>query len=798
MKELLQEQTHTGSTEHVIYRPVPQSDASTGAPRWSLHLVLLLCTKARDAAPHLPHSHRSFLLSAPFLPSLLPFSYRLFTGSFSSILPAMVPMILRAPRLQPMSPMAKSLRRLWLLPPSRVVGNCPFVSLELRRPSCLRRLHSCRLMKKDFASEKGSVPEKDGGSKHKAAETAKTWTFFGRKVLSADTKMLRLLLVTLWPKNKPSFRFRVVLALGLLIASKLLNVQVPFFFKSIVDGMNIDWASEAGTAASVIGAMILAYGGARFGATLFGELRNAVFALVAQSAIRRVSNNTFRHLLNMDLAFHLVRQTGGITRAIERGTRGISFVLSAMVFHIVPITFEIGVVCSLLTYNYGLAYAGVTLVTLAAYSAFTIITTAWRTKFRRQANEAENQAASVALDSLINYEAVKYFNNEGYQCAKYDKALTKYQDASILVATSLAYLNAGQSLIFTLALTAMMYMGCCGVASGELSVGDLVLINQLVFQLSVPLNFLGSVYREMKQSLLDMENLFQLQNHDINVKDARGAKPLVLDPVRPGTITFENVTFGYHPERPILKNLSLTIPAGEKVAIVGPSGLGKSTILKLVFRFYDVQSGRILIDGQDISKVTLESLRLIIGVVPQDTPLFNDSIIENIRYGRLDATDDQVRQAMHKVSLDRLVQELPDGMHSLVGERGLMISGGEKQRLAIARLLLKEAPIKFFDEATSALDTHTEQALLRTLRSVFNEDRSTNILIAHRLRTIADSDKIVVLNAGRVCEEGTHVELLKKKDSLYSELWNIQEMMNVEEGGELGELGVPLDKRGVN
>lgn len=630
--------------------------------------------------------------------------------------------------------------------------------------------------KKPSANEQ--EPEKEP---HTQESKDASTSLFGRKILTSETKMLRSLLVTLWPKNKPSYKFRVVVALLLLISSKLLNVQVPFYFKNIIDEMNIDWALQAGTLGTVIGTMILAYGGARFGAVLFGELRNAVFALVAQLAIKRVANNTFRHLLNMDLQFHLLSQTGGITRAIERGTKGISYVLTAMVFHIIPITFEIGVVCSILTYNYGAAFAAVTVLTMAAYSVFTIKTTAWRTQFRRQANSADNQAASVALDSLINYEAVKYFNNELYQCEKYDRALTKYQNASVKVATSLAYLNAGQNLIFTLALTGMMYMGCHGVATGSLSVGDLVLINQLVFQLSVPLNFLGSVYRELKQSLLDMEHLFQLQNHDVQIKDVEGAKPLVLNKSNPGTITFENVSFGYHPDRPILRNVSFTIPPGEKVAVVGPSGLGKSTILKLVFRFYDVDSGRILIDGQDISKVTLDSLRRAIGVVPQETPLFNDTIRENIRYGQLEASDNEVATAVDKVNLKALIDDLPLGMDTLVGERGLMISGGEKQRLAIARLLLKKAPITFFDEATSALDTHTEQALLRTLRQAFRETKSTNILIAHRLRTIADSDKIIVLKKGEVFEEGTHQSLIASEGSLYSELWNIQENLNIEE-----------------
>lgn len=612
--------------------------------------------------------------------------------------------------------------------------------------------------------------------------TAEGATIFGRKVSNSETKMIRSLLAAIWPKDKPGFKVRVALALSLLIGSKILNVQVPFFFKSIVDGMNIDWATDLGTVGTVIGTMILAYGGARFGAVLFGELRNAVFALVAQDAIKRIAYNTFRHLLNMDLQFHLSTQTGGLTRAIDRGTKGISNVLSALVFHIIPISFEITVVCGILTYNYGASFAAITFATMMAYSIFTIQTTAWRTKFRRQANDADNQAASVALDSLINYESVKYFNNEMYQATKYESSLTKYQNASIKVATSLAFLNAGQNVIFTSALTAMMYMGCHGIATGGLSVGDLVLINQLVFQLSVPLNFLGSVYRELKQSLLDMESLFELQNHEIKIQDAPEAKPLVLNShVTPGEIKFENVTFGYHPDRRILDNVTFTIPAGEKVAIVGPSGSGKSTILRLLFRFYDVDQGRILIDGQDISKVTVESLRLKIGIVPQETPLFNDTIQENIRYGRLDATNEEIDAMIHEVQLDNLIKDLPLGMQTLVGERGMMISGGEKQRLAIARLLLKRAPITFFDEATSALDTHTEQSLLKTIREISKDHKTTNVSIAHRLRTIADADKIIVLNKGKVFEEGSHYGLLLKSDSLYAQLWNIQENLDIDE-----------------
>lgn len=593
----------------------------------------------------------------------------------------------------------------------------------------------------------------------------------------SQKKIIKDLMIYLWPKNNRSAKFRVVLALVMLIGSKLLNVQVPFFFKSIIDSMNVDWVHDVGLMSTVVGGIILLYGGARFGSVLLGELRNAIFARVAQSAIMKVAHNTFVHLLTLDLNFHLSRQTGGLTRAIDRGTKGISYVLTAMVFHIIPITFEISVVCGILTYNYGPSFALLTFATMLAYSIFTIKTTAWRTGFRRQLNKADNELASVALDSLINYESVKYFNNETYQSMKYDNALKKYKDASIKVATSLLFLNSGQNLIFSSLLTGMMYMTCQGVAGGSLTVGDLVLINQLVFQLSVPLNFLGSVYRELKQSLLDMETLFTLLSNDVKIKSLPNAPPLKLTH---GEIKFENVTFGYHPDRPILQNCSFTIPLGKKVAIVGPSGSGKSTVLRLLFRFYDPSAGRILIDGQDISKVDLESLRQLIGIVPQDTPLFNDTIKENVRYGRLASTDREVMQAIGQVQLDKLVKDLPDGIDTIVGERGMMISGGEKQRLAILRLLLKKLPITFFDEATSALDTHTEQSLLKTVKEVFKENENTNVSIAHRLRTIADSDKIIVLRKGVVVEEGSHYELLLKDESLYKELWDIQENLDID------------------
>ncbi|EOD49554.1 putative iron-sulfur clusters transporter atm1 protein [Neofusicoccum parvum UCRNP2] len=564
---------------------------------------------------------------------------------------------------------------------------------------------------------------------------------------------------------------------------KVLNVQVPFYFKSIVDAMNIDFAAVGGTATTVAGSMIIAYGVTRMGATLFQEMRNAVFASVAQKAIRRVACSVYEHLLKLDLNFHLSRQTGGLTRAIDRGTKGISFLLTSMVFHILPTALEISLVCGILTYQYGAQFAAITVATMVAYTGFTITTTAWRTKFRKQANAADNKAATVAVDSLINYEAVKYFNNEKFEVGRYDKALQAYEKASIKVATSLAFLNSGQNLIFSSALTAMMYLAANGVATGNLTVGDLVMVNQLVFQLSVPLNFLGSVYRELRQSLLDMETLFNLQKVNVAVKDAPNAPPLALP--AGGTIRFENVTFGYRPDRPILKNLTLTIPAGKKVSIVGPSGCGKSTILRLLFRSYDVQSGRITIDDQDIRSVQLDSLRRAIGVVPQDTPLFNDTIEHNIRYGDVAAGDAAVRAAAARAKLDEVVARLPDGYATTVGERGLMISGGEKQRLAVARLILKDPPLLFFDEATSALDTHTEQALLQNINSVIREKRRTSVFVAHRLRTIYDSDLIIVLRDGVVAEQGTHDKLIDQ-GGVYSELWSAQETLFVDgkEGGE--------------
>ena len=505
---------------------------------------------------------------------------------------------------------------------------------------------------------------------------------------------------------------------------------------------------------------------------VFQELRNAIFASVAQKAIRRVACNVFEHLLRLDLSFHLSRQTGGLTRAIDRGTKGISFLLTSMVFHIIPTALEIAMVCGILAYQYGPKFAAITAATMVAYTAFTVVTTSWRTKFRKQANSADNQGATVAVDSLINFEAVKYFNNEKFEVGRYDKALSNYEKASIKVTTSLSLLNAGQNLIFSSALSGMMYLAADGIATGNLTVGDLVMVNQLLFQLSMPLNFLGSVYRELRQSLLDMETLFNLQKVNIAVKEPE--KPKALQLTKGGEIRFENVTFGYHKDRPILRNLSLTIPAGRKVAIVGPSGCGKSTILRLLFRFYDVETGRIFIDDQDIREVSLQSLREAIGVVPQDTPLFNNTIEHNIRYGNMNASFEEVRNAAKRARVHDTVESLPDGYNTMVGERGMMISGGEKQRLAVSRLILKDPPLLFFDEATSALDTYTEQSLLQNINSILKEKSRTSVFVAHRLRSILDSDKIIVLQDGHVVESGTHTQLIDEGD-VYSTLWHAQE-----------------------
>ncbi|GAA5929243.1 hypothetical protein JCM1841_004754 [Sporobolomyces salmonicolor] len=631
------------------------------------------------------------------------------------------------------------------------------------------------------ATQAHSGPE--GHQKEKARErSSATTTEVGKAdVVSEkeqsrrDWDIIKKLLPNVWPKNDWGTKTRVLLAIALLIGGKLLNVQVPFLFKDIVDTLNveIDPTTSQGVFA-IAGTVIIGYGLARIGAGVFSELRNAVFANVAQGAIRRVARSVFTHLLNLDIGFHLKRQTGGLTRAIDRGTKGISFLLSSVVFHVVPTALEISMVCGILSYKFGWDFAALTLVTMGAYSWFTIRTTAWRTKFRRQANAADNRAATMSVDSLINYEAVKYFNNEAFEVAQYDRAMKDYTKASVKISTSLAALNIGQNVIFSTALTGMMYLAARGIIDGTMTVGDLVMVNQLVFQLSLPLNFLGTVYRELRQSLIDMDALFNLQSVGLAIKDSPNAKPLALN--HGGEIRFENVAFGYHPDRPIFKNVSFTIPAGKKVALVGPSGCGKSTVFRLLFRFYEPSQGKIFIDGQELSDIELESLRKVIGVVPQETPLFHSDIMHNIRYGRLDATDEEVKEAARLANVSKTIEGLPDRWETKVGERGMMISGGEKQRLAVARLLLKDPKILFFDEATSALDSTTEADLMRNINSTLLSKSRTSIFIAHRLKTVADADLIIVLRDGSVAEQGTHSSLMAK-DGLYRAMWDQQNSM---------------------
>ncbi|KAH7104702.1 iron-sulfur clusters transporter ATM1 [Auriculariales sp. MPI-PUGE-AT-0066] len=585
-----------------------------------------------------------------------------------------------------------------------------------------------------------------------------------------DWAIIKQLTLNLWPQGEWSIRARVVTGLGLLVAAKVLNVQVPFVFKSVIDALNVDMTAQS-TVWLVAGSLIVGYGVTRVGATLCSELLNAVFAKVGQRAVRKVARETFEHLMNLDIQFHLSRQTGGLTRAIDRGTKGITFIIGALVFRIFPTVLEVGMVCGILTYNFGVQYAVVTGLTMVAYTWFTVRTTAWRTQFRQAANKADNQSATIAVDALINYEAVKHFGNERHELQRYDQSLSRYEAASLKIASSLAMLNSGQNIIFSTALTTMMFLAAQGVVQGTMTVGDLVMVNQLVFQLSLPLNFLGTVYRELRQSLLDMDTLFKLQGERNAVVSRPNAPNLQL---QGGNIRFEDVSFGYIDQRPIFKSVSFTIPAGKKTAIVGPSGCGKSTVVRLLGRFYDPNGGRILVDGQDISQVELSSLRRALGVVPQDTPLFHTDIITNLRYGRLDATDEEVFQAAQKANIHATVSKLPHGYKTPVGERGLMISGGEKQRLAIARVILKDPSILLFDEATSALDSHTEHEVMNSINTILRDKHCTSVFIAHRLRTIVDADHIIVLKEGVVVEQGTHEKLLALQGT-YHDLWRAQQ-----------------------
>jgi ATP-binding cassette subfamily B protein len=573
----------------------------------------------------------------------------------------------------------------------------------------------------------------------------------------------------LWPPGRFDLKWRVVAAFVALILSKVITVATPFAFKHAVDWLtDVSEGREAVVAVAVPVALILAYGAGRVFMVAFAQLRDALFAKVGQSAVRHLAVKTFRHLHALPLRFHLERRTGGLSRIIERGTKGIDTILRYSLFNSFPTIIELAFVCGILWWNFGWAYAAVVGVAVLLYVGFTYVATEWRMAIRRTMNEADTDANTKAIDSLLNFETVKYFGNEEHEARRFETSIARYEHAAVRTWTSLAFLNAGQAFIFTVGLTIVMVMAGYGVAAGRMTVGDFVLVNALLIQLYLPLNFLGTVYRDIKQGLIDIEAMFELLKVQPEITDRPGARPLA---VREGNIEFDHVAFAYDPERAILHDLAFEVPPGKTFAIVGPSGAGKSTISRLLYRFYEVTGGAIRIDGQDIAEVTQASLRTAIGMVPQDTVLFNDTIRYNIRYGRPEASDEEVEEAARLAQIHDFVKTLPKGYDTMVGERGLKLSGGEKQRVAIARTILKAPPILVLDEATSALDTMTEQEIQTALRQV-SRNRTT-LVIAHRLSTVVDADEIIVLEAGRIVERGRHGELLAL-GGVYASMWNRQ------------------------
>ena len=580
----------------------------------------------------------------------------------------------------------------------------------------------------------------------------------------SDWATLSRLLPYLW-----QYKWRVVLAIVFMVGAKVANVGVPVLLKNLVDAMTIKPGDPVAVLVVPAG-LLLAYGLLRLSTSLFTELRELVFSKATQGAARSIALQTFEHLHALSLRFHLERQTGGMTRDIERGVRGIESLISFTLFNIGATLIEVAMVLTVLAVKFDAWFAWITLAALACYITFTVLLTEWRTKFRREANEFDSAAHSKAVDSLLNYETVKYFNNEGFEARRYDESLQRLRAARLKAQSSLSLLNTGQQLIIATGLVAMLWRATQGVVDGRMTLGDLVMVNAFMIQLYIPLSFLGVIYREIKQSLTDLDKMFTLMDREREVADAPGAQPLVG--LAQPTVRFEDVQFAYDPARPILKGISFEIPAGKTVAVVGPSGSGKSTLARLLFRFYDIQQGRITMAGQEIRSVTQASLRQAIGIVPQDTVLFNDTVAYNIAYGRPGATQAEVEDAARAARIHDFIASTPKGYATMVGERGLKLSGGEKQRVAIARTLLKTPPILIFDEATSALDSANERAIQAELTSVAQD--KTTLVVAHRLSTVVDAHEILVMEQGHIVERGTHVRLLAQ-GGRYARMWALQQ-----------------------